>query len=63
MKNKITETTVPSNSKITAGLPGWHEDFPHFNRAYLGLMNMLKKMGAVVNTDIAWTKRRNTNAH
>ncbi|MES2042001.1 MAG: hypothetical protein V4495_29660 [Pseudomonadota bacterium] len=63
MKNKITETTVPNNSKITADLPGWHEDSPYFDCAYLGLMNMLMTMGAVANTHIAWIKGRHTNAH
>lgn len=63
MRNKITETAVASDSKIAAGLPGWHKDLPHFYRGYLGLTNMLKTMGAVATTDIVWTKGRNTNAH
>ncbi|MFZ6658322.1 ABC1 kinase family protein [Undibacterium sp. TJN19] len=34
---------------------GYHADMPYFDRANLGLMNMLKKIAAVVNTDNPWT--------
>ncbi|MFZ6642167.1 ABC1 kinase family protein [Undibacterium sp. TC4M20W] len=45
------------NKLLSGVLQGWHEDVPYFDRAYLGLMNMLRKMGAVVNTEIAWTRQ------
>lgn len=32
---------------------GYHPDLPYFDRAFLGMMHMLKKMGACVNTQIS----------
>ncbi|MFZ6747707.1 ABC1 kinase family protein [Undibacterium sp. Ren11W] len=34
---------------------GFHQDLPYFDRAYLGLMHMLKKIGANVATGNPWT--------
>ncbi|MBC3921048.1 AarF/ABC1/UbiB kinase family protein [Undibacterium sp. CY18W] len=57
-KSPYPKTINVQHSKVLAGiLAGWHEDVPYFDRAYLGLMNMLKKMGAIVNTNIAWTRQ------
>ncbi|MBI3284345.1 MAG: AarF/ABC1/UbiB kinase family protein [Burkholderiales bacterium] len=36
-------------------LAGYHEDLPYFDRAYLGLMHMLKKIGARVVTHNPWS--------
>jgi predicted unusual protein kinase regulating ubiquinone biosynthesis (AarF/ABC1/UbiB family) len=44
-----------SHSKTLAQIHvGFHDDLPYFDRANLGLMHMLKKIGATVNTNIAW---------
>ncbi|MFZ6673259.1 ABC1 kinase family protein [Undibacterium sp. Xuan67W] len=32
----------------------YHEDMPYFDRAYMGMMHMLKKIGAVVDTRNPW---------
>ncbi|MCU6434265.1 AarF/ABC1/UbiB kinase family protein [Undibacterium sp. Jales W-56] len=32
----------------------YHEDMPYFDRAYMGMMHMLKKIGAVVDTGNPW---------
>lgn len=57
-KSPYPKTINAEHSRLLSGiLSGWHEDVPYFDRAYLGLMNMLKKMGAVVNTQIAWTRQ------
>lgn len=36
---------------------GFHQDLPYFDRAYLGLMHMLKKIGASVTTGNPWTQQ------
>ncbi len=36
---------------------GFHEDLPYFDRAYLGLMHMLKKIGATVTTGNPWQQK------
>jgi len=47
-----------SNSKVMMSLAvGFHEDLPYFDRAYLGLMHMLKNMGATVVTGNPWNKK------
>ncbi|MDP1977508.1 AarF/ABC1/UbiB kinase family protein [Undibacterium sp.] len=57
-KSPYPKTINAEHSRLLSGiLSGWHEDVPYFDRAYLGLMNMLRKMGAVVNTEIAWIKQ------
>lgn len=33
---------------------GYHEDMPYFDRAYMGMMHMLYKIGAVVDTSNPW---------
>ena len=44
-----------SNSKTMANIAaGFHEDLPYFDRAFLGLMHMLKKLGATVQTGNPW---------
>ncbi|MES2048792.1 MAG: AarF/ABC1/UbiB kinase family protein [Pseudomonadota bacterium] len=44
-----------SNSKAMMNLAaGFHEDLPYFDRAFLGLMHMLKKLGATVQTGNPW---------
>lgn len=46
-----------SNSKAMANFAaGFHEDLPYFDRAFLGLMHMLKKIGATVTTGNPWLK-------
>lgn len=48
-----------SDSKTLAQINvGFHEDLPYFDRANLGLMHMLKKIGASINTDIPWTSSK-----
>jgi predicted unusual protein kinase regulating ubiquinone biosynthesis (AarF/ABC1/UbiB family) len=45
-----------SNSKTMMNIAaGFHEDLPYFDRAYLGLMHMLKQIGATVVTGNPWT--------
>ncbi len=57
-KSAYPKNMNAEHNKLLSGvLQGWHEDVPYFDRAYLGLMNMLRKMGAVVNTSIAWTRQ------
>ncbi len=44
-----------SNSKTMINIAaGFHEDLPYFDRAYLGLMHMLKQLGATVRTGMPW---------
>ncbi len=44
-----------SNSKTMMNIAaGFHEDLPYFDRAFLGLMHMLKKLGANVRTGNPW---------
>ncbi len=38
---------------------GFHEDLPYFDRAFLGLMHMLKKLGATVVTGNPWVRNEN----
>ncbi|MFP5392836.1 MAG: ABC1 kinase family protein [Gammaproteobacteria bacterium] len=38
-------------------MAGVHPDLPYVDRAYAGIMQMLKKMGAVVSTENAWVGR------
>lgn len=46
-----------SNSKTMMNIAaGFHEDLPYFDRAFLGLMHMLKKLGATVQTGNPWIK-------
>ena len=45
------------NSKTMMNIAaGFHEDLPYFDRAFFGLMHMLKKIGATVETGNPWTK-------
>ena len=47
-----------SNSKTMMNIAaGFHEDLPYFDRAFLGLMHMLKQIGATVVTGNPWTKQ------
>ncbi|MCX7219566.1 MAG: hypothetical protein NTY70_11715 [Burkholderiales bacterium] len=47
-----------SNSKTMMSIAaGFHEDLPYFDRAFLGLMHMLKKINATVVTANPWTKQ------
>jgi predicted unusual protein kinase regulating ubiquinone biosynthesis (AarF/ABC1/UbiB family) len=47
-----------SNSKTMMNIAaGFHEDLPYFDRAFLGLMHMLKKINATVVTANPWTKQ------
>lgn len=51
-----------SNSKIMMNLAaGLHDDVPYFDRAFLGLMHMLKKLGATVVTGNPWIKSEINN--
>ena len=44
-----------NNSKTMMNIAaGFHEDLPYFDRAYFGLMHMLKKIGATVVTGNPW---------
>ena len=44
-----------NNSKTMMNIAaGFHEDLPYFDRAFLGLMHMLKKLGANVMTGNPW---------
>ena len=38
---------------------GFHEDLPYFDRAFLGLMHLLKKLGATVVTGNPWVRNEN----
>ncbi len=42
---------------------GYHEDMPYFDRAYMGMMHMLYKIGAVVDTSNPWLNTVNTVGH
>lgn len=44
------------HNQILVQVEGYHPDMPYFDRAYLGLMHMLKSLGAVVNTGMPWVK-------
>jgi len=51
-----------NNSKIMMNIAaGFHEDLPYFDRAFLGLMHMLKKLGATVATGNPWIKNEINN--
>ncbi len=45
---------------MTDLLTGLHPDLPYFDRAYMGVMQLLKKIGAVVVTENRWIKRHTT---
>ncbi|MBC3935058.1 AarF/ABC1/UbiB kinase family protein [Undibacterium sp. CY7W] len=49
------------NNQVLAQVEGYHPDMPYFDRAYLGLIHMLKSLGAVVNTGMPWV--RNEGIH
>lgn len=42
---------------MAALMTGIHPDLPYFDRAYMGVMQLLKKIGAVVVTENPWIKR------
>lgn len=56
-------TDRQQNKILAQAMKGYHPDMPYFDRAYLGLMHMLKSLGAVINTSIPWTTagERNDN--
>jgi hypothetical protein len=39
-------------------MTGMHPDLPYFDRAFMGTMQLLKKIGAVVATDNRWIKTK-----
>ena len=41
---------------LAALMTGMHPDLPYFDRAYMGVMQVLKKIGAVVATETEWIK-------
>ncbi|MDC8758957.1 ABC1 kinase family protein [Janthinobacterium fluminis] len=42
------------NKVLSRSLTGMHEELPYFDRAYMGLLHMLKRMGALVVTRNRW---------
>lgn len=42
--------------KVASMMSGMHPDLPYVDRASMGIMQMIKKIGAVVVTDKAWLK-------
>ena len=49
------------NRLLAQEFKGFHPDMPYFDRAYLGLMHMLKSLGAVINTNNPWTRAGEEN--
>ncbi|MDO8179641.1 MAG: AarF/ABC1/UbiB kinase family protein [Undibacterium sp.] len=43
-----------NNKTVMNIAAGFHEDLPYFDRAYLGLMHMLKQLSATVRTGMPW---------
>lgn len=46
---------LPEHKNLHTWFVGYHPDLPYFDRAFLGLMHMLKKIGARVDTRFAFS--------
>ncbi|MBY0574163.1 MAG: AarF/ABC1/UbiB kinase family protein [Undibacterium sp.] len=50
LKSAYPSSTPEHRQTLAKLVTGYHPDLPYFDRAYLGLLHMLKKMGAVIDT-------------
>lgn len=50
--------SVGQNKNMAELMVGMHPDLPYFDRAFMGTMQLLKKIGAEVATENRWIKKR-----